>query len=166
MENRIWRQRSGWVACAEPSTRNTYPGVSHTLSLRFLNQNYPKYTSDVVSKIPEKIKHNYQMFCLNLWSSWNWTSWGESWKSLLPIFLMFSHLVFLKTNLRRFCLGLKIIPYLILFLIYIYFLFCKALLISLCKLALYKLLNFYNFYNYYYYYYYYELDWHWQEAAT
>ena len=29
------------------------------------------------------------MFCLNLWSYWNWVSCGESWKSLLPIFLMF-----------------------------------------------------------------------------
>ena len=29
------------------------------------------------------------MFCVNLWSSWNWVSCGESWKSLLPIFLMF-----------------------------------------------------------------------------
>ena len=29
------------------------------------------------------------MFCLNLWSSWNWFSCGGSWKSLLPIFLMF-----------------------------------------------------------------------------
>ena len=54
---------------------------------------------------------------------------------------MSRYLVFLKTNLRRFCLGLQIIPYVIMFLIYIY-IFCKALLISLCKLALYKLLNF------------------------
>ena len=29
------------------------------------------------------------MLYLNLWSSWNWVSCGESWKSLLPIFLMF-----------------------------------------------------------------------------
>ena len=29
------------------------------------------------------------MFYLNLWSSWNWVSCGESWKPLLPIFLMF-----------------------------------------------------------------------------
>ena len=29
------------------------------------------------------------MFYLNLWSSCNWMSCGESWKSLLPIFLMF-----------------------------------------------------------------------------
>ena len=27
------------------------------------------------------------MFYLNLWSSWNWVSCGESWKPLLPIFL-------------------------------------------------------------------------------
>ena len=47
---------SGWVTCAEPSRRNTYPGASHTSSRRFLNQNYPKYTNDVVSKIIEKIK--------------------------------------------------------------------------------------------------------------
>ena len=26
---------SGWVTCAEPSRRNTYPGVSHTSSRRF-----------------------------------------------------------------------------------------------------------------------------------
>ena len=70
--------------------RNTDPGVSHTFSWRFLKQSYPKYISDVVSKILEKKKnHNYQMFCVNLWSSWNWVSCGESWKSLLPIFLMF-----------------------------------------------------------------------------
>ena len=60
---------SDWVTCAEPSRRNTYPGASHTSSRRFLNQNYPKYTNDVVSKILEKIKHNYQMFCQNLRSS-------------------------------------------------------------------------------------------------
>ena len=29
------------------------------------------------------------MFYLNLSSSWNWVSCGESWKSLLPIFLIF-----------------------------------------------------------------------------
>ena len=29
------------------------------------------------------------MFYLNLWSSWNWVSCGESWKSLLSIFRMF-----------------------------------------------------------------------------
>ena len=29
------------------------------------------------------------MFYLNLWFSWNWVSRGESWKSLLPIFLRF-----------------------------------------------------------------------------
>ena len=29
------------------------------------------------------------MFYFNVWSSWNWMSCGESWKSLLPIFLMF-----------------------------------------------------------------------------
>ena len=32
-------------------------------------------------------KNNYEMFYLNLWSSWNWVSCGESWKPLLPIFL-------------------------------------------------------------------------------
>ena len=84
----MWRQTSGWVTCAKPSRQNTDPGVSHTFSRRFLNQNYPKYISDVVSKILEE-KNNYQMFYLNLWSSWNWVSCGESWKSLLPIFLMF-----------------------------------------------------------------------------
>ena len=29
------------------------------------------------------------MFYLNVWSSWNWVSCGESWKSLLSIFRMF-----------------------------------------------------------------------------
>ena len=57
---------SGWVTCAKPSRRNTDPGVPHTFSRRFLKQNYPKYISDVVSKILEEKKHNYQMFCLNL----------------------------------------------------------------------------------------------------
>ena len=54
----------------------------------FLKQSYPKYISDVASKILEEKKRNYQMFCLNL-SSWNWVSCGESWKSLFPIFLIF-----------------------------------------------------------------------------
>ena len=85
----MWRQTSGWVTCAKPSRRNTDPRVSHTFSRRFLKQNYPEYIIDVLSKILEKKEHNYQMFCLNLWSSWNWVSCGESWKSLLPIFLMF-----------------------------------------------------------------------------
>ena len=90
LENRIWRQTSGWVTCAKPSRQYTDPAVSYTFSRRFLNQNYPKYISDVVSKILEgKNKNNYQMFYLNLWSSRNWVSCGESWKSLLPIFLMF-----------------------------------------------------------------------------
>ena len=62
---------------------------SHTFSRRFPKQSYPKYTGDVLSKILEEEKHNYQKFCLNLWSSWNWVSCGESWKSLLPIFFMF-----------------------------------------------------------------------------
>ena len=84
----MWRQTSGWVTCAKPSRRNTDPGVPHTFSRRFLKQNYPKYISDVVSKILEE-KNNYQMFYLNLWSSWNWVSCGESWKPLLPIFLLF-----------------------------------------------------------------------------
>ena len=55
----------------------------------FLKQNYPKYISDVVSKILEEKKHSYQMFCLNLWLSWNWVSCGESWQSLFPIILIF-----------------------------------------------------------------------------
>ena len=88
LENRMWRQTSAWVTCAKTSRQNTDPDVSHTFSRRFLNQNYPKYTSDIVSKILEE-KNNYQMFYLNLWSSWTWVSCGESWKSLLPIFLMF-----------------------------------------------------------------------------
>ena len=32
------------------------PGFSHTFSRPFLKQNYPKYISDIVSKILEKIK--------------------------------------------------------------------------------------------------------------
>ena len=47
---------SGWVTCAKPSRRNTDPGVPHTFSRRFLKQNYPKYISDVVSKILEEKK--------------------------------------------------------------------------------------------------------------
>ena len=97
LENRIRRQTSGWVTCAKPSRRNTNPSVSHAFSRRFSKQNHSKYISDVVSKILEKKKHNYQVFCLNLWSSWNWVSCGESWKSLLPIFLIFH-----RTDFRRF----------------------------------------------------------------
>ena len=48
---------------------NTDPRVSDTVSRRFLKQNYPKYISNVLSKILEKKNHNYQMFCPNLWSS-------------------------------------------------------------------------------------------------
>ena len=88
LENRMWKQTSAWVTCAKTSRQNTDPDVSHTFSWRFLNQNYPRYISDIVSKILEE-KNNYQMFYLNLWSSWNWVSCGESRKSLLPIFLMF-----------------------------------------------------------------------------
>ena len=50
----MWRQTNGWVTCAKPSRRNTEPRVSHTFSRRFLKQNYPKYVSDVLSKILEK----------------------------------------------------------------------------------------------------------------
>ena len=39
---------------------------SHTFSRRFPKQSYPKYTGDVLSKILEEEKHNYQKFCLNL----------------------------------------------------------------------------------------------------
>ena len=84
----MWRQTSGWVTCAKPSRRNTHPRVSHTFSARFLKQNYSKYISDVLSKILEKKEPNYQMFCLNLWSSRDWVSCGESWESLVSIFLM------------------------------------------------------------------------------
>ena len=42
LENRMWRQTSGWITCAKPSTRNTDPRASHTFSRRFLKQNYPK----------------------------------------------------------------------------------------------------------------------------
>ena len=62
----MWRQTSGWETCAKLSRRNTDPRVSHTFSRRFLKQNYPKYISDVLSKILEKKEHSYQMLCLNL----------------------------------------------------------------------------------------------------
>ena len=52
----MWRQTNGCVTCAKPSRRNTHPGVSNTLSPRFLKQNYPKYISDVASKILGKEK--------------------------------------------------------------------------------------------------------------
>ena len=74
LENRMRRQTSGWVTCAKRSRRNTDPGVSHTFS-RCIENSWRK--------------KNYQMFYLNLWSTWNWVFCGESWKSLLPIFLMF-----------------------------------------------------------------------------
>ena len=84
----MWRQTCGWVTCAKPSRQNTHPGVSHTFSRRFLNQNHPKYISDVVSKILEE-KIIKKQKTEKQWSSWNWVSCGESWKSLLPIFPMF-----------------------------------------------------------------------------
>ena len=56
LENRIRRQTRGWVTRAKPSRRNTNPGFSHTVSPRFLKQNYPTYISDVVSKILEEKK--------------------------------------------------------------------------------------------------------------
>ena len=73
------------------------PWCFSPLSQRFLNQNYPKYISDVVSKILERKKSNYQMFCLNLGSSWNWVSCGESRKSLMSIFLHVSPNRFWRT---------------------------------------------------------------------
>ena len=84
----MWRQTSGWVTCAKPSRQNTDPGVSHTFSQRFLNQNYPKYISDVVSKILEE-KKNYQMFYLNLWSPEIGFPVVKVENHLLPIFLVF-----------------------------------------------------------------------------
>ena len=74
LENRMRRQTSGWVTCAKRSRRNTDPGVSHTFS-RCIENSWRK--------------KNYQMFYLNLWSTWNWVFCGESWKSLLPC--NFSH---------------------------------------------------------------------------
>ena len=53
-ENWQWRQTRGWVTCAKSSRRNTHPGVSHTFIRRLLKQNYPKYISEVVSKILKK----------------------------------------------------------------------------------------------------------------
>ena len=82
LENRMRRQTSGWVTCAKRSRRNTDPGVSHTFS-RCIENSWRK--------------KNYQMFYLNLWSTWNWVFCGESWKSLLPIFLMFH-----RTDFGRF----------------------------------------------------------------
>ena len=55
------RQTSDWVTCAKPSRLNTDPGVSNTLSPRFLKQNYLKYISNVASKILGEKTHNYQM---------------------------------------------------------------------------------------------------------
>ena len=38
LENKMWRQTSGWVTCAKPSRRNPDPSVSHFLiSLPFLH---------------------------------------------------------------------------------------------------------------------------------
>ena len=83
----MWRQKwLGNLCKVKPSRRNTDPRVYHRFSRRFLRQNYPKYISDILSKILEKKE---QIFCLNLWSSWNRVSCGGSWKSLLPIFLIF-----------------------------------------------------------------------------
>ena len=56
LENRMWRQTSGWVTCVNPSRRNTDPSVSDTFSRRFSKQSYPKYISDVVTKILERKK--------------------------------------------------------------------------------------------------------------
>ena len=47
---------SGWVTSAKLSRRNTDPGVSRTFSWIFFKQNYPKYISDIVSKILKKKK--------------------------------------------------------------------------------------------------------------
>ena len=89
MENRTWRQTSGWVTCAKPSRRNTDPGVSNTFSRRFKTKTTQNTLAMLYWKFLGKKKNNAQMFYLNLWSSWNWVSCGESWKSLLTIFLMF-----------------------------------------------------------------------------
>ena len=44
-----------WLgSLCKAAKRNTDPGVSHTFSRRFSKQSYPKYISDVVSKILEK----------------------------------------------------------------------------------------------------------------
>ena len=42
LENRIWRQTSGWVTCAKPSRQYTDPGVSYTFSRRFFKPKLPK----------------------------------------------------------------------------------------------------------------------------
>ena len=69
---------------------NLWPRCFSRIKSAFLSQNYPKYISDVVSKILEEKKTIIKcQFYLNLWSSWNWVSCGQSWKSLWPIFLMF-----------------------------------------------------------------------------
>ena len=83
----MWRQTSGWVTWAKPPRRNTVHVFLTYLVGVFLKQNYP-------SKILEKKEHSYQMFCLNLWSSWNWVSCGENWKSFLPIFHIFHRIDF------------------------------------------------------------------------
>ena len=91
LETRMWRQTGSWVTYPKPLRKKHWPRFSHTFSLRFLKQNYQKYIiSDVLSKILEKKSQIYRMFCLNLWSSWNWAPCGESWKSLSRIFLIFN----------------------------------------------------------------------------
>ena len=72
---------SGWVTSAKPSRRNTDPGVSRTFSwIFFLNKTTQNTLVTLYRKFLRKKKHSYQMFCLNLWSSWNWVSCSESWK--------------------------------------------------------------------------------------
>ena len=66
------------------------PGVSCTFHrIFFLNKTTQNTLVMLHRKFLRKKKHYYHMFCLNLWSSWNWISCSESWKSLFPIFLMF-----------------------------------------------------------------------------
>ena len=48
------RQTRAWVTCAKPSRQNKNPGVSYTFIRSLLRQHYPKYISDVVSKILKK----------------------------------------------------------------------------------------------------------------
>ena len=87
--NRMWRQTSDWVTCAKPSKRNTDSDVSHTFSWRFLNKTTQNALAMLYREFLRKKKHNYQIFCLNLWFPRNWVSCDESWKSLLPVFVIF-----------------------------------------------------------------------------
>ena len=84
--NRMWRQTSDWVTCAKPSKRNTDPDVSHTFSRRFSN----KTTQNALAMLYRKFlrKKNIIIRCF-VWICDLPDIGIESWKSLLPVFLIF-----------------------------------------------------------------------------